>query len=241
MYVGLFVAALWGAGTALLAQRAAFRMAVEPDEPWRASCRAGHGFPGGLRGWVGPAHCGACEAGPRGWGAVAVAAPGCAAIAWATGARPELAVWLLTAPVLVLLATVDARVHRLPDQLTLPLAAAAPVLLGGTALLPGHAGTWTGALLGGAVLGGAYLVLFLVNPEGLGFGDVKLAVPLGAALGWYGWGVLFTGAFAGFLLGALYGVGLMALRRAGRRSAIPFGPFMIVGAAAGLVLGAAGA
>lgn len=67
---------------------------------------------------------------------------------------------------------------------------------------------------------------------------MKLAVPLGAALGWYGWGVLFTGAFAGFLLGAVYGFGLVLLRKAGRSSAIPFGPFMLAGGLLGLLLGA---
>jgi leader peptidase (prepilin peptidase)/N-methyltransferase len=82
------------------------------------------------------------------------------------------------------------------------------------------------------------LVLFLIHPGGMGFGDVKLALALGVVLGWYGWAVLFAGAFAGFLLGSLYGLGLVALRRASRKSTIPFGPFMIVGALAGVVLGA---
>jgi leader peptidase (prepilin peptidase)/N-methyltransferase len=166
-----------------------------------------------------------------------VTALSCAALAAATGPRPELAVWLLLAPFAVLLALVDHNVHRLPDQLTLPLAAAAAVLLGLAALLPGDAGSWPTALLGGLVLGAAYFVLFLVHPNGMGFGDVKLALSLGVALGWYGWAVLFIGAFAGFLLGALYGLGLILLRRANRRTAIPFGPFMIGGALAGLLLG----
>ncbi len=61
----------------------------------------------------------------------------CVALAAATGARPELVGWLVLAPVAVLLAVVDRRVHRLPDVLTLPLAAAAVLLLGGAALLPG--------------------------------------------------------------------------------------------------------
>ncbi|NNJ06772.1 prepilin peptidase [Streptomyces sp. PKU-MA01144] len=162
----------------------------------------------------------------------------CAALAAAVGPRPELAVWLMLVPVAVLLALVDRNVHRLPDQLTLPLAAAAAVLLGGAALLPGAGGSWTTALLGGPVLGAAYLVLFLVNPNGMGFGDVKLALSLGVALGWYGWEVLFVGAFAGFLLGAVYGLGLIVLRGAGRDTAIPFGPFMISGTLIGLLLGA---
>ncbi|MFS0693974.1 prepilin peptidase [Streptomyces nitrosporeus] len=161
----------------------------------------------------------------------------CAALAWAVGPRPELLVWLLAAPVAVLLAVIDHRVHRLPDPLTLPLAAGLGLLLGATALHPEHAGSWTTALLGGAGLGGFYFLLFLINPNGMGFGDVKLALSLGMGLGWYGWGVLFAGGFAGFLLGALYGACLMLLRRAGRRTGIPFGPFMITGALLGLLSG----
>ncbi|WP_234475009.1 A24 family peptidase, partial [Streptomyces sp. MBT98] len=167
-----------------------------------------------------------------------VTALACVALAAATGARPELVGWLALAPVAVLLAVVDRRVHRLPDPLTLPLAAAAVLLLGGAALLPGHAGSWTSGLLGGLALGGFYLLLFLINPNGMGFGDVKLALALGVALGWYGWTVLFVGGFAGFLFGAAYGLALVLLRRAGRRTGIPFGPFMIAGALTGVLLGA---
>lgn len=250
------VAALWGAAAGLLVPRAAYRLSVEPEEAWRDACPAGHPFTGPAYGWLGGARCAGCAV------AVTVAAPArtdeatqaphlpgrllaclvtalsCAALAVATGPRPELAVWLLLAPFAVLLALVDRNVHRLPDQLTLPLAGAAAVLLGLAALLPGHAGSWPTALLGGLVLGAAYFVLFLIHPNGMGFGDVKLALSLGVALGWYGWAVLFVGAFAGFLLGSLYGLGLIVLRRANRKTAIPFGPFMIVGALAGLLLGA---
>ncbi|MEU3832791.1 A24 family peptidase [Streptomyces microflavus] len=287
----LAVAAVWGGVTGLLIPRAAYRFAVEPEEPWRTACPSGHAFTGPLGGWLGPARCAACasraqtavppygdesEAPVPPYGDERVApvptsgdepeapaptsggdrpapapvpyAPGilaplvtvlaCTVLAAATGARPELVGWLLLAPVAVLLATVDRRVHRLPDPLTLPLAAAAVLLLGGAALLPGHAGSWTSALLGGPALGGFYFLLFLINPNGMGFGDVKLALALGVALGWYGWEVLFLGGFAGFLFGAAYGLGLVLLRRAGRRTGIPFGPFMIAGALTGILLGA---
>lgn len=167
-----------------------------------------------------------------------VTALGCAALAAATGARPELAVWLILAPVGVLLATIDRRVHRLPDQLTLPAAAAAVALLGLATLVPEHGGAWLSALLGGAVLGAFYFLLFLINPNGMGFGDVKLALSLGVALGWYGWAVVFAGGFAGFLFGAVYGLGLVLTRRAGRKTGIPFGPFMIAGALLGILFGA---
>jgi leader peptidase (prepilin peptidase)/N-methyltransferase len=161
----------------------------------------------------------------------------CAVLAAAVGPRPELAVWLLLVPFLLVLVLVDATVHRLPDILTLPLPAVAVALLGAVALLPGHTGSWPGALLGGPALGGAYLVLFLIHPGGMGLGDVKLALTLGLVLGWYGWPVLFLGAFAGFLLGALYGLALVLARRAGRKTAVPFGPFMVAGALLGLLTG----
>ncbi|NEB42597.1 A24 family peptidase [Streptomyces sp. SID14515] len=257
----LAVAAVWGAVTGLLIPRAAYRFAVEPEEPWRTACPAGHPLTGPVRGWLGPARCAPCAApgppaAPEDDTAAETPAPGappgyapgvlaplatvvaCVALAAATGARPELIGWLALAPVAVLLAVVDRRVHRLPDPLTLPLAAAAVLLLGGAALLPGHAGSWTSGLLGGLALGGFYFLLFLINPNGMGFGDVKLALALGVALGWYGWAVLFLGGFAGFLFGAAYGLGLVLLRRAGRRTGIPFGPFMIAGALTGLLLGA---
>lgn len=284
----LALAAVWGAVTGLLIPRAAYRFAVEPEEPWRTTCPAGHPLTGPVRGWLGPARCAPCATAPGppavpGTGtttdtaittdtstststadaghdtgtpaAPATPAPGpsayapgvlaplvtvvaCVVLAAATGARPELIGWLALTPVAVLLAVVDRRVHRLPDPLTLPLAAAAVLLLGGAALLPGHAGSWTSGLLGGLALGGFYFLLFLINPNGMGFGDVKLALALGVALGWYGWTVLFVGGFAGFLFGAAYGLGLVVLRRAGRRTGIPFGPFMIGGALTGLLLGA---
>lgn len=240
----LAVAAVWGAVTGLLIPRAAYRFAVEPEEPWRTACPAGHPLTGPVRGWLGPARCAPCAAPgtPPGYApnvlAPLVTTVGCVALAAATGARPELIGWLALAPVAVLLAVVDRRVHRLPDPLTLPLAAAAVLLLGCAALLPGHAGSWTSGLLGGLALGGFYFLLFLINPNGMGFGDVKLALALGVALGWYGWTVLFLGGFAGFLFGAVYGLSLVLLRRAGRGTGIPFGPFMIAGALTGLLLGA---
>lgn len=236
----MIAAALWGAATATLLPRAAYRFSVPSGEEWRDQCPGGHA----IRGWIGPAWCRDCRAvekksyGPNLPLLATVTALLCAALAAATDTRPELAVWLLLTPVGVLLAVVDLRVQRLPDVLTLPLAAAALALLGLVAFVPEHAGEWTTALLGALALGGAFFVLFLINPGGMGFGDVKLAFGLGAVLGWYGWPTVMLGTFAAFLLGALYGGALVLARRAGRKTAIPFGPFMIVGAYVGLLIGA---
>ncbi|MFJ9661999.1 prepilin peptidase [Streptomyces griseoflavus] len=234
--VAVAVAALWGAVAGALLPRAAYRFSVPSGEEWRTACPAGHG----VSGWLGGARCGRCAGPPYGPGAasVVVTALVCAVLAAATGTRPELAVWLLLAPVGVLLAVVDFRVQRLPDPLTLPFAAAALLLLGLTALLPEHAGEWTTALLGSLALGAGYYLLYRINPGGMGFGDVKLALGAGAVLGWYGWPTVMLGTLAGFVSGALYGGALVVARKAGRRTAIPFGPFLISGAFVGLLMGA---
>jgi leader peptidase (prepilin peptidase)/N-methyltransferase len=75
-----------------------------------------------------------------------------------------------------------------------------------------------------------YLLLALVYPAGLGLGDVKLAAPLGLYLGWLGWSSALVGLVAAFLVGGLVGIVLLASGRAGRRTAVPFGPSMLVGA-----------
>ncbi|CAL9489641.1 hypothetical protein SUDANB145_03194 [Streptomyces sp. enrichment culture] len=230
------VAALWGAAAGALLPRAAYRFSVPPGEDWRGTCPAGHP----VEGWLGRARCprDGTAYGPGAAVPATVTALACAALAAATGTRPELAVWLLLAPVAVLLTVVDVRVRRLPDPLTLPLAGAALALLGLVSLVPEHAGSWTTALLGTLALGAGYYALFLINPSGMAFGDVKLALGAGAVLGWYGWATLLLGAFAGFLLGSLYGIGLVVARRAARDTQIAFGPFLIGGVFLGVLVGA---
>ncbi|MEL3944827.1 MULTISPECIES: A24 family peptidase [Streptomyces] len=231
-------AVLWGAAAGLLLPRAAYRFSVPPGEPWQTRCPSGEHE---VKGWLGPWPDGCGNEGYRKARALLLAlvtTAACAALATATGPRPELAVWLLLTPPAVVLAAVDFAVMRLPDVLTLPMGAASLALLGVAAALPEHGGSWTTAGLGALVLSGGYFVLFLINPNGMAFGDVKLAVALGAVLGWYGWGVLLLGTFAGFVFAAVYGGWLVAVRKAGRRTAIAFGPFLLGGTFAGLLLGA---
>jgi leader peptidase (prepilin peptidase)/N-methyltransferase len=73
----------------------------------------------------------------------------------------------------------------------------------------------------------------------MGFGDVKLAGILGLYLGWLGWAELVTGGFLGFLFGGVVGGGLVLVRRAGRKSMLPFGPFMLAGALVAILWGGA--
>jgi leader peptidase (prepilin peptidase)/N-methyltransferase len=116
-----------------------------------------------------------------------------------------------------------------------PALLAAAALLGVAAVVTqdpsGYARAW--ACAGGMFL--AYLVLALVYPAGLGLGDVKLAASLGLLLGWLGWAAAVVGLLAAFVVGGVVGVVLLALRRATRRSAVPFGPSMLLGALVAVV------
>jgi len=73
----------------------------------------------------------------------------------------------------------------------------------------------------------------------MGFGDVKLAGVVGAMTAYLSWGAFLTAAFGAFLLGSVVGVLLIFVRGAGRKTAVPFGPFMLVASWAS-VLGASG-
>jgi leader peptidase (prepilin peptidase)/N-methyltransferase len=84
------------------------------------------------------------------------------------------------------------------------------------------------------VYGGVWL---LTGGRGMGLGDVALAPVLGLALGWLGWGPSLVGLLGGFVVGAVVGVVLMLGRRAGRRSRVPHGPFMLAGAGLGMFWG----
>jgi leader peptidase (prepilin peptidase) / N-methyltransferase len=146
------------------------------------------------------------------------------------GVTPVLPAYLYLASIAVALTAIDLDVHRLPNAIVLPSYAVVPVLLVPAAIVGGD---WTAILRGlaaMAALAAFYFLLAWVYPGGMGFGDVKLAGVLGLYLGWLGWSSVLVGTFAGFVLGGLVGAALLAVRRAGRKTAIAFGPYMLAGA-----------
>jgi leader peptidase (prepilin peptidase) / N-methyltransferase len=151
----------------------------------------------------------------------------------------ELPAYLYLGAIGVALAMIDIDVKRLPNAIVLPSYVVVAVLLGAAAAIEGEWATMLRAVLAGMALYAFYFLLMLVYPRGMGFGDVKLAGILGAYLGWLGWGELVVGSFLGFLVGGVFGLALMVVGRAGRKSAIPFGPWMLLGALLGILWGGA--
>lgn len=136
----------------------------------------------------------------------------------------------LTVP-LVGLAAIDIDVHRLPDRWTGPTFLAT---LAGIVLLSAVRGQWHSlvvALICAAVVAVFFLLIAVIaGGQGFGLGDVKLSPTLGLLLGFNGAVEAGLGIFAGFLSGAVLGVVLILFAGAGRKSAISFGPHMIIGA-----------
>ncbi|MGO4301098.1 prepilin peptidase [Leifsonia sp. RAF41] len=148
-----------------------------------------------------------------------------------------LVAFLYLTAITIALALIDLDTHRLPNTIVLPSYVVGLVLLGAAALVAGDPMALLRAVIGAAALYVFYLILALVYPGGMGFGDVKLAGALGLFLGYLGWAPLVVGAFAAFLLGGLFALVLVVTRRAGRGSGIPFGPWMLAGAWLGILAG----
>lgn len=204
---------------------------TEPGEPWRTRCGCGAPLWPNACGPTG--RCKVCSApvGPRPYrleAATIAAAAMLLASGW-TGWQLAAYAWWATG--MILLAFVDLAVMRLPHRLT------ATTTIGFLALLAaqGNGSAWWRAVAAGAVLAGFFAALAVLSRGQLGWGDVALAVPVAAALGWHSWTAVYAGCLLG--LGAA-AITALVMRKTGKLQPgghLPLGPFLIAGAAAALV------
>ncbi|MFI0445158.1 prepilin peptidase [Actinomadura sp. 6N118] len=153
-----------------------------------------------------------------------------ALLAWRIGAEPVLPAFLYLGVAGTALGFVDVAIKRLPDPLTLPSYGAGVVLLGLAApFTEDGGGHFLHALFGLAALWALFAVQWLLIPNAIGLGDVKLAGVLGLYLGWLGLDAWLLGVVATFVFGGLFAAGLLVARRAGRKSELPYGPFLLLG------------
>jgi leader peptidase (prepilin peptidase)/N-methyltransferase len=135
--------------------------------------------------------------------------------------------WSVLAILGVLLAAIDARTSWLPLRLTqiawLAMAIAALV----SAVLSGDIWVAGRAIVGAAIAGTLYLLVWLISRGGFGFGDVRFAPLLGAASAAGSWTLLWLTLLLGTVIGGF--LGLLRLAR-GRREAFPYAPSMLIGA-----------
>jgi leader peptidase (prepilin peptidase) / N-methyltransferase len=158
-------------------------------------------------------------------------------LGWMLGTTSVLVAWLLLAVTGAVLGYIDARTRYLPSAIIWPSYLVIGLALLGAAVVSGEWGSFRRAVLAGVIGFAVFYVLWFVFPRGVGFGDVRLSGLLGLALGWLGWGEFISGLYGGFFLGAIVGIALIAAKVMTRKQMVPFGPFMLIGALAGVALG----
>jgi leader peptidase (prepilin peptidase) / N-methyltransferase len=131
--------------------------------------------------------------------------------------------------VLVAVAVIDVSHRIVPNRIVYPslVAFAVLVVIGS---VWGNDLDLVGAGIGFLAYGGALLLVAIVSPGGMGMGDVKLAALIGLVLGALGLRYVAVAAGIGILAGGLGAVVLLVFARASRKQAIPFGPYLALGA-----------
>jgi len=141
----------------------------------------------------------------------------------------------LLVPALILLSTlivitfIDLEHQIIPDVITLP-----GIVTGVAANLATGAVPWLDSVIGALAAGGLFFAIILISGGGMGGGDMKLAAMLGAFLGWQ---LTLVAIFLAVVGGGTAAVAILVAGRVGRKDPIPFGPFLAIGGAAGLLWG----
>jgi leader peptidase (prepilin peptidase)/N-methyltransferase len=148
-----------------------------------------------------------------------------------------LPAYLLFGAIIVVLSVIDLATLKLPRRIIHVGLVGGAVLLVVAALADGEPRRMWWAAAGAAIAFAFFFVVHLASPRSMGFGDVRLSTLLGLHLGWLGLLHVPVGLFLGFLVGAVVGVALMAVGRAGRRTALPFGPFLALGSLVAVLVG----
>ena len=175
------------------------------------------------------------------WRSVLASAAAGTLLGAATGLDWSL-LWLVPlTPVAVALSVIDWHTRLLPRVVVLPATLAAVVAVTVVGLATGERDALVRALVAMVLARSFFWVLWFVRSAGMGFGDVRLAAPVGLVLGWVGWGALAIGLWASFMLFVVPALVVLLARRDRSllKRSFPFGPFMVGGALVGLVWGTA--
>jgi len=179
-------------------------------------------------------HCRSCESpiSPRYPLTEALTGALFAAVVIARGSSPSVWLDLIFVAALVAITRIDLEQRIIPNRILAPLAVAAVVL---TTIFEPH--QLPERLIAAAAAGGVLFLIVLAYPKGMGMGDAKLLAVMGLVLG----RSVAPALLVALITGTLVGVVVMAKRGAaqGRRTTIPFGPFLALGGLVGLFAGPA--
>jgi leader peptidase (prepilin peptidase) / N-methyltransferase len=151
--------------------------------------------------------------------------------------RAAIPAYCILMSVLLAQTWIDLQTQRLPREITYTGIALGGVALSVAAIVIDEPERIWMMALGAVIALAAMWLIYTVSKGGMGDGDVRLAPLLGMYLGWLNPGIVLPGLFFGFIAGAVVGVTMMVIDRAGRRTALPFGPFLAVGTIVAIFVG----
>lgn len=143
---------------------------------------------------------------------------------------------LVLAVALIALSDIDVRTRRLPREVSYPAAVIGSTLLVTNSVARGHGDRAIDTLIGVAVFTLAMVVLHVIGRGALGDGDVRMAPLLGAFLGFWSPRLVLVALLLGSLSAAVTGLVVIAVRRSGRSTTLPFGPFLALGTVVAIAL-----
>lgn len=158
-------------------------------------------------------------------------------VLWRFGFGWHMLMYFVFCSALIVIAFIDLDFQIIPDRITLP-----GILIGlitGSFLLPDpflrcSALGYRSSIIGLLVGGGLFYAVAILSRGGMGGGDIKMMAMVGSLMGWKS--VLLT-TFLGSLVGAVFGIFLMLFKGKGRKTKIPFGPFLALGSVITLFYG----
>lgn len=166
---------------------------------------------------------------PRWWWPYGVGVSAAAALVAVQSDEPPSPAFVWFTAAALTLAGVDAVLLRLPNVLVYPTLAIVVMWLPTAAVMTSQPCVAFRLIGAGLAAGLGYLVLHMLSPQGLGMGDVKFAPAIAMVMAWESWAWVLVSSLAAFVLAAIWGLGMLPWRRG--RQEIPFGPFMVAGAA----------
>jgi len=151
--------------------------------------------------------------------------------------RAAIPAYCILMAVLVAQTWIDLQTQRLPREITYTGIVLGVISLTIAAIVIDEPERIWMMALGALIALVAMWLIYMISKGGMGDGDVRLAPLLGLYLGWLNPGIVLPGLFFGFVAGAVVGVAMMAVNQAGRRTAVPFGPFLALGTIVAIFVG----
>lgn len=155
---------------------------------------------------------------------------------WRFGLSIQFALTAFWSCVFLIIIFIDWEHQLILNKVTLPAAVVAIVILAVDSFLPdpgilGNLGFIPQPSILSGIIGGAigfifFLIVYIINPRGMGMGDVKLAGLIGLVTGLP---LIAVALLAGIILGGIVAIILLMLRRKGRKDVIPYGTFLAIG------------